>query len=1516
MEEKNHSKVKFVLLLLLVFLCENMFFLTNTETPIEKQSSISEPNTVEKDFHTPTLPISSATFDWVLIPKVNRQFFSPDTGDNMLYSFAVNQAENYTLNISAYYNPIENYIGKALGETNYGAAYLMPNGTWLIIGLEYNLTPFELWIVLGIGTDSSNFVWNRVGKVNYTNTMAVAGGEGKIRIVYFEDTTFNKGINYFASNNWGNSWTNGTIMNYTAYPETNIFEISIAEFNGNFTYAWGASLKADISNQKFDLKNCTIVAAEEINDVWSAAFNLTNLGGLLVPRLGCRCPQLFYNRTNNNGTLMLCYDYYLNSSVDATQRVSLLQLGNGINDIATANWSISFERNTIDGYEHPLVYCAKDYSNSTEMFYFLDTTPEQRVGEGIRNVTWNLDVLSQPIDYFQTESHRNLNLYANNGSKCFSMWVRTAEGFRLPGILDCKTPFNIRKYKSSIQPYDTNSYVFDGRDLNGNSRDARAYSFNIFVGSDYRGLNDLIVYVDDVAPYISCSPTTNLISPFSSTGIKDSMTINVQSSEPGVATLNIETVQPVYGQTDVNKDLTYAIFCTLCGDRVNNFLFFTNMEDPINKLMYVKSTDGGLSWTEPKLIVSSLTSGYGALAAAFTGSVLYLWTDNMYLFISTDLGETWIKQTQEKRVNSVTSDLVCWNYYAGSTNQIVLNRSYDFGYTWESFLTIDIVNSNQYFFNDIAFDPISGNYSFILTNDKNVYFITAINNGTKFTFSSNIIVDGNQGAEGYNEMVNIDVLWINENSTEWIITSNAVNEISMTDFTSVLAYTVTDGNLTFSPWQTFLDANGGSLPTSIVPFGTWDILFPENGQPCHVTGVSETVIFPKSFRITSSSNLIYSISKELDEYYQTGLSFNGITGNGQALFLTQNLTWTIEVTDQAGYKVTDSGILYIDNSDPWLSSSSDVIPSKPNLSNDIEISIEVYEKNPSSAEIRYRTPDMTGFLPIMMVMNDSNAPYLIFTGTIQGQDNSVSSLIWYISISDLCGNSLVIDDNGNYFVYERPDIRIQEQEEPPTKIDLNEVESFTVSYNIPEYVDYVSYVYIEYEYDDGEGVQQKNLEATGSLFQYTFEDIPVEATVLTYTIVAVDIYGNEIEFGKERTVNILPKLPSFKMNAGQQVALSFIALSVGVVCGLLFTAVMSTKRTDRTLREEVFRISKLGSKEIPSSRAKEKPIEGPAVDMGKLKKITSLILTGIGFVTCAGFAILYMLFFQSPEISMLFFVGAFVFAITLWVLLSAHTADKILRSTEDLSMHRAKLLLFVVSILIYVSLLAVFFVGNSIVWWRVRVNQQSYNVAGITIPKALTSVTTAFLSSILLLTMSTFKQISNRSEELTQALINNDNPLAVIDRRERAVSTVVNAVAKKGVIFTVIIGVVIIFASDLNLYANQAIIMAIPFVIGAFASLILATYFKRKKELTTEAEALLLDHIISCPECKTETAVGSKYCENCGKELLRGPRFSKGVRCSICKKVNPQGIKHCRYCGATLESNETFKMSGDPKINK
>lgn len=329
-------------------------------------------------------------------------------------------------------------------------------------------------------------------------------------------------------------------------------------------------------------------------------------------------------------------------------------------------------------------------------------------------------------------------------------------------------------------------------------------------------------------------------------------------------------------------------------------------------------------------------------------------------------------------------------------------------------------------------------------------------------------------------------------------------------------------------------------------------------------------------------------------------------------------------------------------------------------------------------------------------------------------------------------------------------------------------------------------------------------------------------------------------------------------------------------------------------------------------KGKEVIIEPEKIE--KHKFLISIALTVIAFlaVTITGLVILFL--FEAYEVAMVFFVGSFLSSVFLWVLLSVWVVEKSFRSEDSKSVALEKTILMVLSVVIFICILAIFLIGNSIAWWRVRVNQLSYNIGAITIPKALTTVTTTFFSSIFLLTWSTFKETSNYIDEFDKAYKFNEHPYNIIQKREKAISSIIGNIGKKGIIFVALIGLTIVFASDLSVYATQGIIIIIPFAIGAIITQVVLMVVRKKDKLP--GDDFVLDNLSRCPKCHKITALGGSYCQHCGEKLISGKRLSEGMECSKCSGVNSVESIYCRFCNAKIEKTEQDSKSSKKRSEK
>ena len=695
MKNTTRYKILFITIFTLGFLITSNFSNLLSNTSITNNESINSKKNID--------PILSDTsqMEWVVVPEFSSEFFSPDkspgTGDSVTYSFSANMDENYSLNISAYYDTIDNYEGPEGFWIN-SASYLMPNGTWLIAAIDFNMASQVSNLRIGIGTNASNMKWRLLPfQINDTQQIAIAGDESnKIRIVYFEYSMNFTGIKCIYSDDWGNTWDRATLHNYTPWTQqTGIpigpWGISIGAYKGNFTVVWSVSTD-------FSMDKRRLIEVEEINGVWTTAENLTAFSGE-----NALSPQVIID--DDNGTLYVACDYRENMLATGYNS-TIRRLGNGIDAKSTYNWT--YETFSHGGYFRPLAYWAKDYQ--TNSYYLVDASnPLEPVG--IVKLYWG-----QPInntlyrDLFHSETMDAFNIYANNGPKCFSSQAESEKGYETLGILDCLANFTIRQYNGNLTAYQTKSIVFNGRDEEGQYRGAKAFAFNLRVGSTAEGKFDSILYVDNILSNVTYTNNSNYISPFTSPGINDEFKIDFESDKDGTVEFNIKSSIPINRTTRIYKNLETTQNPVLCGDGSTNYLIFIEEDSPQYSLMLSKSYDGGLSWDSPITIKTS-TSVMTRPIAVTKGSNLFIWLlrdGQQYLYSSNDLGisffEIPLSSPASQQVRAITEDL---NGFYGAENisnpdEFVIEKSDDLGENWDTFCEINLTDASDYSLDNAA----------------------------------------------------------------------------------------------------------------------------------------------------------------------------------------------------------------------------------------------------------------------------------------------------------------------------------------------------------------------------------------------------------------------------------------------------------------------------------------------------------------------------------------------------------------------------------------------------------------------------------------------------------------------------------------------------------------------------------------------------------------------------------------------------------------------------------------------
>lgn len=1477
--------------------------------------------------------------EWDIYPNLNKKVFTPDTtpgtGDSVIHSFSVNAEVDYSLNITAYYDLIDEYNFVSNYDSLYpSGGYLLPNGTWLIVdsdGINH---------YFGIGSDSETLIWNNIpfNIPSINKDLSVAGNtEGKIRIIYIEqiedDKQYHHLIQCLSSDNWGASWSLTTIKNYSFVPEGfAIRGLSIAEFNGNFTYMWGL----------YDPSEYQIWAAQENSTSspsdWFEARELTAL-----ENKDCIYPQVFYNRTNGDGTLMVGYNYENNSRT----AFNITQLGDGIGSQGTENWEINTKSspfwnnftlyfNLLGSRVKPTVYCTKSYE--TEDFYFIDRSQRiingssfnSSVDIGIQKAEWGSDLSNKPIDYFHPEVEGSFDLFAISEPKSFTDTAKNRYGYFYRGILDCATPFQVRGWESATEAYRRIAHIFNGKDENGDSRKAKSYLFGLRVVDNLAGTkleDQAIIFVDNTPATIDYSTFYNKISPFASFGTNDDFTININTSDQGEVRFILKSEETSISKTNVTDEINPIYASVLCGNGLTNYLFYIESETASSRsLLMSKSTDGGLSWSDPKSIATtSVENEWGKISAKTEGNSVFLWTSNNkfsednrdnYLFFSSDGGDSFIKYNQgsdtiQRAVQAVTDDLISWDsYWDNFTSTFSINKSSDYGFNWEPYLDLSLPNYNDedecsyvYDLKDVVYDSNTNNYTFIISNNtiggessvsKPLLSLNVRNNASHYLLNnidiSDITINADfLSSESQLRYFNIEKYKIDENNSGKILFT-----VNQSQSQYELIYCTSIDGINFSNWSKYTELNNETIISLNPPI--WDILLLNGKSPCFSKVISN---FDQISCITKS-NFKTGLSSKIGSELSGDITFNGVNNKGEILE-DGSYDWELIFADQAGYEQYHNGNLTIDNTTPSLN-TTDIIstPEDPYSHLNHNISALIYDNNPDTGMIYYRTNLESEWT--IMTMNrttDIESSLTNFTAFIPAViSDQFITIFYYLEINDTSGNTLRLDRNGQLYSY-NPEIRIEEEINPPEEIDLSEDSTLELSFSIPEGIQYINYVCIEFEFDDGNGLQRQNLTQDGSLYRFNITSFSREVTHFKYRIIAVDNYGNDYFFndGETTTINIIPLMPTWDMTTEQQIIIPIIAIIIGLISGVIYTFLSAQKSEDLNQKMLQRKINE-DSKKDSRKNLDEKSTKTLIIDSLKEKRSLTIIFAGSIFVICSIIGLI-TLALGFPEGAMLGFAGAFLSVVFLWILLSNQIVERLYRTKKVNTLGKENILLIGVSCLIFINLLAIFLIGDTVAWWRVRVNQRSYTIGSVVIPRALFTVFSTFLSSILLLTWSTLREVKNNVEEFKKAEINNDNPKLVIERREKAISKTIGNVGKKGIIFIAAIGISIVFASDLGVYATQGILIIIPFAIGAILALFIGSFFLKRR--IEDTDLFIYDNLINCPKCGESTPLSSNYCQNCGEQIIIGKKFMDGIECRVCENISSKDSDYCFHCGKELK---------------
>jgi hypothetical protein len=226
--------------------------------------------------------------------------------------------------------------------------------------------------------------------------------------------------------------------------------------------------------------------------------------------------------------------------------------------------------------------------------------------------------------------------------------------------------------------------------------------------------------------------------------------------------------------------------------------------------------------------------------------------------------------------------------------------------------------------------------------------------------------------------------------------------------------------------------------------------------------------------------------------------------------------------------------------------------------------------------------------------------------------------------------------------------------------------------------------------------------------------------------------------------------------------------------------------------------------------------------------------------------------------------------------------------------------LAVVHVALIIVVLAIFILAAPLVdWFNYYVVKQSFTVGPISIPRLYLSLVTPVVTSVALILYTSYHDLKNVLKRLELARVSGESWKVIWQQKEETVSKLASNVSLKIFIFLVTVSFAVISTTQIGRYAEQGMLVLLPFVIGWLGVFLIGTIAATGKSTVKEAlNSWIIEKTKPCPQCKATNLFESQHCTSCGATFAGTTTIiEKTIECKQCKERSPEGSKHCRGCG-------------------
>jgi hypothetical protein len=221
------------------------------------------------------------------------------------------------------------------------------------------------------------------------------------------------------------------------------------------------------------------------------------------------------------------------------------------------------------------------------------------------------------------------------------------------------------------------------------------------------------------------------------------------------------------------------------------------------------------------------------------------------------------------------------------------------------------------------------------------------------------------------------------------------------------------------------------------------------------------------------------------------------------------------------------------------------------------------------------------------------------------------------------------------------------------------------------------------------------------------------------------------------------------------------------------------------------------------------------------------------------------------------------------------------------------------TLLVASMIMAFMYAGTKVEWFNYYVIRETFDIGSLKIPRLWLSLFSVFITSIVLLIVTSYRELKNMMKKFDILQQTNENWKVIWQTKEETVTKLNTNVGMKTLIFIATTSFAVISTTKLSRYTEVGMILLIPFILVVLLSVVIDMAVSSQTPTAKEAlKKWIVEPTKPCPACGATSLFTNLHCTHCNAPFAGNTTIvDKTVECPKCKNLSPADAKFCRACG-------------------